>query len=96
MKIQNRTYYYGIGAAAMMSVVAGLFIAKNNNSLKQDYSDRLQNMEYVRRNAPQKYVSTLEELSKSQSLRISPENIDALWSKAAASVKDSLELTTKE
>ena len=95
MKIHNKTYYYGVGASVLMSAIAGLLIIKNDHSLKQNYSDRLQNMEYVKHNAPQKYISTLEELNMSESPRITPENIDVLWSNAAASVKDSLELTHK-
>ena len=96
MKIFNRNFYYGIGATVLTSAVAGLFITKHSNSLKQSYSERLQNMEYVKRNAPQKYINTLEELNKSNSPRIVHENIDALWSEAAIWVKDSLELTKSE
>ena len=96
MKIFDRKYYYGIGVTVLMSAIAGTFIMKNSNSLKQSYSNRLQNMEYVKRNAPQKYINTLEELNKSTSPRISHENIDALWSEAAIWVKDSLELTKSE
>ena len=95
-KINYKTYYYGIGAIVLMCAASALVLNKHDNSLKQNYTDRLQNMEYVKNNAPQKYINTLEELNKSESPRIVPEDINDLWSKAAATVRDSLELTTKE
>ena len=89
----NKIYYNGIGACVLMAAVAGLFLNRHESSLKDDYSIRMQNMEYVKRNAQQRYINTLEELNQSKSPRIIQEDINDLWMKAAAAVKDSLELT---
>ena len=96
MKIHDKTNYYGLGVVILAYAASNFFVIKNDNSLTQKYDDRIQNMEYIKRNAPQKYIKTLEELSKSKSHKIDPVDINYLWSKTAASVKDSLELTTNK
>ena len=93
MKIYDKSYYYGLGVIALMSGVCAMMFNQHDNSLKKNHAKRLQDMEYVERNAPQKYINTLEILNKTKSPRITPENINDLWTQAATEVKDSLELT---
>ena len=94
MKVM-RKMMYGYGAVLAMSLLAGGVILKNEKTQKSNYSERINNMEYVKHNAPQKYVEILERVNRSSSPRIVPENIDNIWKASADSVRDSITLSTK-
>ena len=94
MKINK---YYGAATLCTLAgaaVLTGIF-KQHDNAVKNNYFDRLQNMEYVKTNANNKYIETLEIVNKFKASRINSEYIDDLWKISAAAVKDSIELTKK-
>ena len=60
---------------------------------KNNYSNRIHDMKYVKENNFNKYMKTLEIVNKTNSPRISPEYIDNIWETAAKAVSDSINLT---
>lgn len=96
MKIHNKSYYRGLGITILMSAVAGFAIYKTSNAHDKNYEKRIQDIEYVKQNAPDRYISTMETINKSKSPRIVPETINALWDSTATNVRDSLTTVAKK
>ena len=96
MRIYDKSYYYGLGATILMSAAASFSIYKTFKKWDNNYEKRLQNIEYVKQNAPDRYISTLETINKSKAPRIVPEDINALWDSTATKVKDSLAIAIKK
>ena len=84
---------YGITAIAGAALLSGATLKNHDNALKNNYSNRIQDMKYVKQNNFNKYMKTLEIVNKTNSPRISPEYIDNIWETAAKAVSDSINLT---
>ena len=84
---------YGIAAIAGAALLSGAILKNHDNAQKNNYSNRIQDMKYVKQNNFNKYMKTLEIVNKTNSPRISPEYIDNIWETAAKAVSDSINLT---